>query len=86
MRCRHRDPCAPAPRTGAATATPVNPSTLFFTVDEVAALLRTKRKGIYARIERGQLPGVTRLGRRLLIRQDELLDWLDRCRTPSPKE
>ena len=61
-------------------------STLFFTVDEAAAVLRTTRKGIYAMHERRQLPGATRIGRRLLIRQDDLLDWLDRCRTPSPKE
>ena len=35
------------------------------TVDETASLLRTTRKAVYALIERGQLPGVTRLGRRV---------------------
>ena len=37
---------------------------LLATVDETAALLRTSRKAIYSMIERGQLPGVTRIGRR----------------------
>lgn len=42
------------------------------TVDEVADLLRTTKKAIYLRAERGQLPGVTRLGKRLLFRRDEI--------------
>jgi excisionase family DNA binding protein len=46
-------------------------------IREVADLLRTTPKAIYSMIERGQLPGVTRVGRRVLIRRDELLDWLD---------
>ena len=33
-------------------------------------------KAIYAMVERGQLPGVTRIGRRMLFRLDALLDWL----------
>ena len=55
----------------------------FLTVDEVAALLRTSRKAIYAMVERGQLPGVTRVRRRLLVRAEELVDWLNQKRTPS---
>lgn len=43
------------------------------TADETAALLRTTRKAVYAMADRGQLAGVTRLGRRLLIRRDDLL-------------
>ncbi len=49
---------------------------LFLTVAEVAALLRTSTKAVYAMAERGQLTGVTRLGRRLLFRRDLLLQWL----------
>ena len=56
--------------------TPGNDLPLLATVDETADLLRTTRKAIYAMIERGQLPGVTRIGRRVLIRTPELLDWL----------
>jgi excisionase family DNA binding protein len=40
--------------------------------DEVADLLRTSRKAVYAIIERGQLPGVTRIGKRVLVRSDAL--------------
>jgi hypothetical protein len=36
--------------------------------------------------ERGLLPGVVKIGRRLLFRSDELIDWLDQKRAPSPKE
>ena len=54
----------------------------FLTADEVAALLRTSRKAIYAMVERGQLPGVTRVRRCLLVRAEELVDWLNQKRTP----
>ena len=54
------------------------------TPTEVAASLRTSRKAIYAMIERGQLPGIVRIGRRVLVREDSLLDWLGQKSTPSP--
>ena len=56
------------------------------TAADAAALLRTTRKAIYAMADRDLLPGTTRIGRRLLVRRDDLLDWLDRNRTPSSKE
>jgi len=59
---------------------------LLLNVDEAAELLRTSRRAIYAMIERRQLPGVTRIRRRVLLRADDLLDWLDQKRAPSPKE
>jgi excisionase family DNA binding protein len=55
------------------------------TADEAAALLRTTRKAIYARAERGLLPGVIRDGRRLLVHRDALLSWLDQRRAASPE-
>jgi excisionase family DNA binding protein len=58
----------------------------FLTADDTAALLRTSRKAIYSMAHRGELPGVTRIGRRLLIRRDDLLRFLDESRAPSPKE
>ena len=57
---------------------------LLLTVDETAALLRTTRKAVYALIERAQLAGVVRLGRRVLIRRDLLLSSLTEKRTASP--
>jgi excisionase family DNA binding protein len=65
------------------TLTGVNDLPMLATVDETAALLRTTRKAIYSMIERGQLPGVTRIGRRVLISTPDLLDWLRQKSTPS---
>ncbi len=45
---------------------------LLLKVAEVASLLRTSPKAIYAQIERGLLPGVVRVGRRVLVRRDAL--------------
>ena len=69
----------------ATTAPPERSSLpLLLTADEVAALLRTTRKAVYAMAERAALPGVIRLGRRILVDRDELLRWLDEKRAPSP--
>jgi len=65
----------------AATHLPV-----LLTVDEAAAFLRTTRRAIYAMVERLQLPGVIRIRRRVLLRADALLHWLDQKRASSPKE
>ena len=59
------------------------PTPILLTPTEVADLLRTSRKAIYTMIERAQLPGVVRIGRRVLVRQDALLDWLRQKSTPS---
>jgi len=56
------------------------------TPSETAALLRTTRKAVYVMVARGQLPGVTRLGRRVLFRRDDLLEWLRQKCAPSPEE
>lgn len=58
---------------------------VFLTTLEVADILRTTRAAIYVMRQRGQLPGVTLIGRRILIRRDALLDWLDERRAPSPQ-
>ena len=59
---------------------------ILLTVDEAADLLRTTRRGIYTMIERRQLPGVIRIRRRVLLRAEDLLHWLDQKRAPSPEE
>ncbi len=56
------------------------------TTAEVADLLRTSQKATYAMIARGQLPGVVRIGRRVLVHADELVDWLNQKRVPSLEE
>jgi excisionase family DNA binding protein len=59
---------------------------VLLTVDEAAEFLRTTRRAIYAMVERRQLPGVIRIRRRVLLRADDLLHWLDQKRASSPKE
>ena len=56
------------------------------TTTEVADLLRTSQKATYTMIARGQLPGVIRIGRRVLVREDALVSWLDQKRVPSLEE
>lgn len=56
------------------------------TVQETADALRTTPRAIYAMIARRQVPGVTRIRRRVLFRADDLLHWLDQKRAPLPKE
>jgi excisionase family DNA binding protein len=52
-------------------------------VGEVAAILRTSPKAVYAMVERGLLPGVVRIGRRVLIQRADLLHWLSQKSAPS---
>jgi excisionase family DNA binding protein len=59
---------------------------VLLTAAEVAELLRTSRTAVYAMVARRQIPGATKLGRRVLIRTSHLLDWLDQNRLPSPRE
>lgn len=54
------------------------------TVAEVATVLRTSTKAVYTMAERGQIPGIVRVGRRLLFRQDALLEWLSESGATSP--
>ena len=61
----------------------MSPTPILLTPSEVAELLRTSRKAIYSMVERGQLPGIVRIGRRLLVREDALLDWLRQKSTAS---
>ena len=46
------------------------------TVDELAALLRMDRKSVYAAIQRGEIPGVRRIGRALRIDRATVVAWL----------
>ena len=59
---------------------------MLLTVDDVAELLRTSKRAIYTMIERRQVPGVVRIGRRVLLRSDELLHWLNQKSAPSLTE
>ena len=80
----HTDPRSSV--NDAASSGGSRPQSLLLTIDEAASLLRTTRKAVYAMVARRQLPGVTRIRRRVLVRADDLLDWLDQKRAPSPEE
>lgn len=58
---------------------------MLLTVDDTAQLLRTTNRAIYAMIERRQLPGIIRIGRRVLFRTADLLDWLNQKSAPSQR-
>jgi excisionase family DNA binding protein len=64
-------------------STPDSDLPVLLTPTEAATLLRTTRKAIYAMVERQQIPGVVRVGRRVLFRSRDLLDWLGQKSTPS---
>ena len=53
------------------------------TVAEVATVLRTTREAVYKLVERGQLPGVIRLRKRVLVERESLVHWVHQNRTPS---
>jgi excisionase family DNA binding protein len=55
----------------------------YLTVPEVADLIRTTPKAIYDLVWKGRLPGVVRLGRRVLVKRASLLRWLDQNTTAS---
>ena len=49
---------------------------VLLTIDEMADLIRTTRTAIYAMVARDQLPGVVRIGRRVLFRREDVMVWL----------
>ena len=77
---RHSDRARQVSSLRGAEAQPV-----LLTVDDVAQLLRTTNRAIYAMIERRQLPGIVRIGRRVLFRTADLLDWLNQKSAPSQR-
>jgi excisionase family DNA binding protein len=61
------------------------PGQLLLTVPQVARLLGMTPKAIYHRAERGQLPGMVRVGRSLRFRRADLLRSLLEGRGLSPR-
>ena len=60
------------PRGGSASELPY-----LLCADEVATLLRVSRKAVYCMVDRGEIPGVTKIGRRIRFHRDDLLAWLE---------
>lgn len=51
--------------------------TPYLSATELAVLLRTTVRGIYARLHRGGLPKPRRVGRKLLFNRKEVLAWIE---------
>lgn len=62
---------------------PGEPLPELLTPEEVAAWLKTTRKAIYAKAERGSLAGATYVGRRLYFLRAELLRSVEQARVPT---
>jgi excisionase family DNA binding protein len=56
------------------------------TVEDMARVLRTTRKAVYRMAERGQLPGIVRVNRRLLFSAALVVKWLGHGATVSTKD
>lgn len=69
---------------GAETGRGAGPERPLMTVDDVAEFFGKDKGAVYKMAERGQLAGVTRVGRRLYVRRADLLRSLVEGRVPSP--
>lgn len=67
-----------------ATLEQPSPRQLALTVPQVAEMLGMTPKAVYHRAERGQLPGVFRVGRSLRFRRADLLRFIVEGRGLSP--
>jgi excisionase family DNA binding protein len=69
-------PGAELPVTMAVTSgtAPTLPRVL--TPDELAKVLRVRRRSVYEAISRGDIPGVRRIGRKVRIDRDSVLAWM----------
>ena len=77
---RRRKPTAQSP--SCVQSSPSLPTLL--TVQDLASWLRTTRKAIHIMTQRGKLPAPINIGqRRLLWRERDVADWLDRMESRS---
>jgi len=55
------------------------------TPDDLATLLRIRKRAVLDAIQRGELPGVRRVGRRIRADRDTVLRWLADGHGQAPK-
>src|SRR5689334_3347147 len=79
----HREPVQADPPSSPLEGQPPLDKAVY-TAEEVARLLGCSPKAVYAKVSRGQLPGVFRMGRSLRFHGRELLPFLE-GRAPSPR-
>ncbi|MEO8215216.1 MAG: helix-turn-helix domain-containing protein [Myxococcales bacterium] len=70
----HSEPGRAATPPVGSGADPVLPRVL--TPDELAKVLRVRRRSVYEAIARGDIPGVRRIGRKVRIDRDSVLAWM----------
>jgi excisionase family DNA binding protein len=70
----HSDADLAATMAGTSGAEPELPRVL--TPDELAKVLRVRRRSVYEAISRGDIPGVRRIGRKVRIDRDSVLAWM----------
>lgn len=75
---------APAPHPTEANEGGITPPEVL-TVEETATLLRTNRKTVYELIQRGDLPGVRRVGRAVRVHRETVLTWLAAGQGRAPR-
>lgn len=68
------DPGLPAPMTATGDTDPILPRVL--TPEDLAKVLRVRRRSVYEAISRGDIPGVRRIGRKVRIDRDSVLAWM----------
>lgn len=61
-----------------APTSPSGSTKKYWSAAELAVLLRTTLRAIYARMQRGGLPKPRRVGRRLLWNRKEVVAWIER--------
>ena len=54
------------------------------TVAEVCRILNISKGGLYQMVQRLELPGVLKIGRRLRFRADAIEKWLAECEVKPP--
>ena len=55
------------------------------TPDELAKVLRVRRRSVYEAISRGDIPGVRRIGRKVRIDRDSVLAWMTNGHGRAPR-
>jgi excisionase family DNA binding protein len=56
------------------------------TPEELASIIKVSRRALYSMCDRGEVPGIIRIGRRLRFDAQLIRIWLDESRASSPKE
>ncbi len=54
------------------------------TVSDICQMLKISKGGIYQMVQRAELPGILKIGRRLRFRAEEIERWLAECEIKQP--